>query len=115
MEDNHFKTICFLLRCVLFLQLSYSINHEIGAAASQPEVYDRLSKIEAQNLQHEKEISILKTEKIEDKKEIRKLRERVAHLENSAFTDNLKGDKIIERSKRPASLLPDTIVVFFFF
>jgi len=103
---NHFKTFCFLLRCVLFLQLAYSTNHQIGAAASQSDVYDRLFKVEAQNHQHEKEISLMKTEKVKDRDEIKNLRERVAHLEDSTFPNDGKSEEMLVRSKRPARLLP---------
>jgi len=98
---------------VLLLQLTYSINQPfIGAeATTQPELYDRLTKVEAQNQRHEKEISILKTEKFEDRMEIRNLRERVAHLEDSSLSNkNEKTEKILERSERPARLLPKQIL-----
>ena len=82
-------------------------NHHFGAEATQPEVYDRLFKIEAQNQRHEKEISLLKTEKIEDRKEIQQLKERVALLEDATFSNVTSGDKISRiRSERPARLLP---------
>jgi len=86
MGETQFKTFGFLLKFVLLLQLMYFIrNHQFGAEATQPEVNDRLSKIEAQNQRHEREISLLKTEKIEDRKEIHQLRERVAMLEDSTL------------------------------
>ena len=108
MGENKFKTFGFLLKFVLLLQLTYVIrNHQFGAEATQPEVYDRLSKIEAQNHRHEKEISLLKTEKTEDRKEIHQLRERVALLEDSTFSNATPGNKISRtRSERPARLLP---------
>jgi len=79
MGENQFKTFSFLLKFALLLQLMLYVihNHHFGAEASQPEVYDRFSKIEAQNQRHEKEISLLKTEKVEDRKEIHQLRERI--------------------------------------
>ena len=82
-------------------------NHHFGAEATQLEVNDRLSKIEAQNKLHEKEISLLKAGKIEDKKEIRHLRERVALLEDTIFPNVKSSDNISRiRSERPARLLP---------
>ena len=77
------------------------------AVATQPEVYDRLSKIEAQNQRHEKEISLFKTEKVEDRKEIHQLRERVALLEDSTFSNVKSGDKTPRiRSERSAQSPP---------
>jgi len=111
MEENHFKTVGFLLRCVLLLQLAYSINHQFGAEATQSELHDRMSKIEAQNRRHENEISLLKTGKVEDKKEIHQLRERVALLEDSTFFNAPSGgDKLLRRSERPVRLLPPHIL-----
>ena len=108
MGENQFKTFGFLLKSVLLLQLMNVIhNHHFGAEATQPEVYDRLSKIEAQNQRLEKEISLLKIGKIEDRKEIHQLRERVALLEDSTFSNVTSGDKISRvRSKRPERLIP---------
>ena len=108
MGEKQFKTFGFLLKFVLLLQLINVIrNHQFGAEATQPEVHDRLSKIEARNQRHEKEISLLKTEKIEDRKEIHQLRERVALLEDLTFSNVAPGDKISRtRSERPARLLP---------
>ena len=105
MEQDSFKMICFLLRVVLLLQLTYSINHQVGANASQPEVYERLSKIEAHNRQQEIEISLLKTRAIGDRKEIQQLRDRVAHLEASTLS-SIISDTTIWRQKRPVRLLP---------
>ena len=106
MEQESFKMFSFLLKIILLLQLAYSINHQFGAEASQPEVYERLSKVEAHNRQQEKEISLLKTRAIGDRKEIHLLRNRVAHLEAASTLPNLSSDAIIGRSKRPVRLLP---------
>ena len=112
MEETHFKSFSFLLKLVLLVQLMYSIHHQYGAEAisNQPELHDRMSKIEAQNRRHEVEISILKTEKVEDRKEIHQLRERVALLEDSTFSNASSGGKILTISKRPARLLPSQIL-----
>ncbi len=109
MNDSHFKTLSFLLKCVLLLQLVYSINYPFGAEATQSELYVRMSKIEAQNRRHENEISLLKTKKVEDRKEIYQLRERVALLEDSTFTNESSFEKP-KRSKRPVRLLPPHIL-----
>jgi len=111
MEENHFKTFSFLLKFVLLLQLVYSIHHQFGVEAAQPELHERMGKIEAQNRRHEKEISVLKTEKVEDRKEIRQLRERVALLEDATLTYNASSDeKLLKRSERPVRLLPPHIL-----
>ena len=110
MGETHFKTFSFLLKFVLLLQLVYSINHQFGADATPSEIYDRLSRIEAQNQHHENEISILKTEKVEDRKEIHQLRERVAILESSTFFNSSSSGEQLKRSKRPARLLPPHIL-----
>ena len=109
MGENHFKKFSFLLKLLLILQLLYSIHYQYGVEATQPELHDRLTKMEAQNRRHEVEISILKTAKIEDRKEIHQLRERVALLEDATFSNVTSGDiKLSQhiRSERPARLLP---------
>lgn len=108
MEQDSFKMFCFLLRVTLIFQLFYSINDQfIGAEASKPDVYERLSKIEAHNRQQGKDISLLKTHAIGDRKEIHKLKDRVAHLEAaSTLLPNISSDAVIGQQKRPARLLP---------
>ena len=108
MEPQHFKMFCFLLKFVLFVQLTYSINHHrFGAeAVTESELHERMSKIEAQNYQHKNEISVLKTNAVEDRKEIHKLGDRVAQLEASAFTNNTESKTILKRRNRPVRLLP---------
>ena len=64
-----------------------------------------MSKIEASNVQQAREISILKTNAVEDKEEIHQLKERVARLEASACT-KFTSETRIERQERPARLLP---------
>jgi len=66
----------------------YSINHQFGANASQFDVSERMSKIEARNRQQGQEISVLKTRAIEDRNEISELRNRVAQLESFPSTTN---------------------------
>jgi len=80
---------------------------ELNAEAiSQSKIYERMSKIEAQNRQHEKEISLLKTERVEDKNEIHKLRNRVARLEALSTFDGKTNEDILGRQKRPYRLIP---------
>ena len=105
MEENHLKW-SFLVKFVLLLQLvNYINNHKFEAEATQSELYHRMSTVEAQNRHHEKEISLLKVEKVEDRNEIHQLRERVALLEASTFSNSSLEDKLRRRSKRPARLL----------
>ena len=110
MEPNQFKMFCFLLKCILLVQLTYSIHshHRFGAeATTQSEIHERMSKIEALNCQHKNEISLLKTSAVEDRKEIHKLRDRVAQLEALAVTNNTESTiTLLKRKERPVRLLP---------
>lgn len=63
----------------------------------------RMSEIEAKSKHQEKEISTLKTLRLEDKKEISQLRERVEQLEASEVKTTKYG-KILDRQKRPFRL-----------
>ena len=90
--------MCFLLKFVLFLQLTNCIHRQFGADATQSEMFERMSKIEAHNQQQDKEISHLKTKSIEDRIEIDQLRDH--------FTNSLQNDEILVRQKRPYRLLP---------
>jgi len=82
----------------------------LGAEASQSEVLERLSKIEAHNRQQAEEMSLLKTQAIGDRNEIRELRDRVAQLEAaSTMLPNISSDAIFERPKRPIRLLPASL------
>ena len=111
MEETHLNPCSFLVKFLLLLQLAYCINnHKFEAEATQSELYHRMSNIEAQNRHHEKEISLLRVEKVEDRREIHQLRERVALLESSTFSNSSLGEKLLGRSKRPARLLPDSIL-----
>jgi len=110
MEEDHLKMISFLVKISLLLQLVLSIhNHKFEAEAVQSELYNRMSNIEARNRHHEKEMSLLKKEKVEDRKEINQLRERVALLESSTFSNLSSGEKFRRRSKRPVRLIPPYI------
>jgi len=97
-----------LLKLVLLLQVTHSINRQFGADANQQsEIYERMSKIEAHNRHQEKEISILKTQKIEDRNEISELRSRVSRLEAfSTVNKTLTNKEVTGRRKRPFRLLP---------
>ena len=107
MNENHLKTFSFLVKFFLLLQLVLCINNlKFEVEATRSEFYNRVSNIEAQNRHHEREMSSLKTEKVEDRKEIHQLRERVALLESSTFSNSSSGEKFRRRSKRPVRLLP---------
>jgi len=103
---------CFLLKLVLLLQLSNSINQfKLGAnAATQSEVYERMSKIEANNQLQANEISVLKTKSVEDRNEIQQLKDRLAKLEAFTFTNKTNDQETFERQKRPARLLPSQVL-----
>ena len=105
MEKTHLETFCFLLGCVLLLQLVYSINNKFEANVMQSMLHERMSNMEANNQQQDKEISNLKTDAVEDKQEISKLRERVARLEGSTHA-NIPKEEVVGRQERPARLLP---------
>lgn len=106
MKEKNFKTWPFLVKFVLLSQLVYCIKYlKFEAEATQSELYHRMSNIEVQNRLHAKEISLLKVEKVEHKKEILQLRERVALLESSAFSNSTSEEKFQKRSKRPVRLL----------
>ena len=68
----------------------------------------RLSVIEAKSKHQEDEISLLKTLRVEDKKEINQLRGRVEQLEASVVKPS-ENEKILERQKRPFRLAPVNI------
>ncbi len=68
MNENHLKTFSFLVKFFLLLQLVLCINNlKFEVEATRSEFYNRVSNIEAQNRHHEREISSLKTEKVEQK------------------------------------------------
>jgi len=108
MEQDRLKMIGFFLKLAMLFQLIYCINRQFGANANQQsEVYQRMSKIEAHNRHQEKEISILKTQKIEDRNEISELRRRVSRLEaSSTLNKNLTNKEFAGGTKRSFRLLP---------
>ncbi len=108
MGETIWKNFSFLLKLFILLKLVHFINNtsKCGAEAAQSELHNRMFNIEAQNRHHEKEISLLKMGKVEDRKEIYQLRERVALLESSTFSNSSSEEKIRRRSKRPVRLLP---------
>jgi len=108
MEHDSVKMLCFLLKLILLFHLTNSINQfQLGASATQPELYERMSKIEATNRLQATEISVLKTNSIEDRSEIHRLIDRVGQLEASIYMNKTNNDQeILERQKRPARLLP---------
>lgn len=88
--------------CAFSSTIVLYMKHQFGA-----ELQDRSTKIEAQNQRQEKKISILKTERVDDNRvEMNKLMERVAHLEDSICSNVIKDEAILERLERPVPLLP---------
>ncbi len=111
MEQDRLKVPFFMLKFVLLLQLTNSINQQFGVEASQSEMFERMSKIEVHNQEQQKEISILKNQRKEDRNEIHHLRERVSQLEASTPTNNMTNeDSMLRRQKRPVRLLPTSIL-----
>ena len=104
-KNNRFETFCFLLGCVLILQLMYFINNQFETNVMQSMLHERMSNMEANNQQQDKDISNLKTDAVEDKQEISKLRGRVALLEGSTYA-NIPKEEVVGRQERPARLLP---------
>ncbi len=84
----------------------YFINlHQFVVDATQSELHERMSKIEANNVQQAREIYVLKSNAVEDKNEIHQLKDRVARLE-AAATTSYTIETTIGRQERPARLLP---------
>ena len=113
MEQDRFKIISGMLKFLLLLQLTNSINQQFGAvdATSQSELHEqRMSKIEVHNQQQDKEMSLLKNRAIEDRNEIHQLRERVSWLEASASTNKMTKKDTFGQRKRPARLLPSQVL-----
>jgi len=105
MEPNRLETFCFLLGVFTLLQMLHSINNRFEGNGIQSELHERMSNMEANNRQQDKDMSILKTNSVEDKLEISQLRERVARLEASKYA-NFPKENVFERQERPARLLP---------
>ena len=105
MEKHRLETFCFLLGCVFLLQLVYTINSKFETNVIQSMLHERMSNMEANNQKQDKEISNLKTDAVEDKQEISKLRGRVALLEESTYA-NIPKEEVVGRQERPARLLP---------
>ena len=109
MEKHRLETFCFLLCCILLLQLMYSINNKFETNVMQSMLHERMSNMEAKNQKQDKEISNSKTDAVEDKQEISKLRGRVALLEGSTYA-NIPKEEVVGRQERPARLLPAKIL-----
>lgn len=110
MEQDSFKTFSFLLKLVLLLQLTNSIHKiQLGANATQPEIYLRMSEIESNNRLQANEISLLKVKSIEDRNEIHLLRDRVFHLESTSFINSTNCKHLLYKQKRAARLFPERI------
>lgn len=115
--------LLFLLKLTIICNLGTFFNQGLTVEASfissvscaesptddGSNLLDRVSEIEAQNRQHVKEISLLKTTVSEDKKMISQLNGRLSLLEASANVINTaanSNEDILGRSKRPARLIP---------
>ena len=118
---GHLETFRFLFKLIILFQLYSYIKFTTEATQlSQTRgnvgqfdqtdgnnLKDRMSKIEAKSQRQEKEISLLKTAVVEDKRTIRQLRSRVSSLESLMMTSNSEtNEKLLLRPKRPYRLLP---------
>jgi len=117
MERNHQFICWFLLRLLLICNLHFRNHFTVQASESKLEelsftdeshynknLNDRMAQMEARQ---ENEISTLKTTVSEDRKRINDLEGRVAVLESSSV---ITGTTKLGRPKRPARLLPDSIL-----
>ena len=118
MERNHQFICWFLLRLLLIYYLHFSNHFTVHANERKLEeqrsfneeshynknLNDRMAQMEARQ---ENEISTLKTTVSEDRKRINDLEGRVAVLESSSV---ITGTTKLGRPKRPARLLPDSIL-----
>ena len=109
----------YLLRLAFLMLLQP--NHHFTAGATQNQIStsavqlnhtcdevnlnNRMSEIEARSRHQENEIGILKTLRVEDKKMINQLRDRVEQLESTEANAGAN-EKILERQKRPFRLAP---------
>ena len=109
MEEKNFKTFSYLLCCVVIFQLVYSTNRQFQADAIQSDLQERMKSMEAKNRLQEREVSTLKTNLVEDRKEVHQLRGRVALLEASTSANSPVGKKV-GRPERPVRLLPPHIL-----
>jgi len=119
MNKNNRETFRFLLKLFTLFQLNSHGKFTTEATQlSQTSVAqfkqndgnnfnDRMSLIEAKSQLQEREIYLLKTTAVEDKRIIRQLRGRVTSLESLMLTRNSEtNEELLLRSKRPYRLLP---------
>lgn len=116
--NNSKVFVSFLLRLALIVRLTVetTATHQVSTTAVQlvNSRYDyldlniRLSAIEAKSIHQDDEISIIKARRLEDKKIINQLSERVEQLEASVVKTS-GNEKILERRKRPFRLAPVNI------
>ena len=86
-------------------QISTNSAVQLHHTFDESSLGNRMSEIEAKYRQQENEIGILKTLRVEDKKMINQLRDRVEQLESTAANAGAN-EKILERQKRPFRLAP---------
>ena len=69
---------------------------------------DRMSNLEAENMQQKQEMTVMKTKIDENRKEMENLNSRILILEKPETTEAQKSDDIdvFSRSKRPYRLMP---------
>jgi len=89
-------------------QVSTTAVQLVNSRYDELDLNIRLSVIEAKSKHQEDEISLLKTLRVQDKKEINQLRGRVEQLEASVVKPS-ENEKILERQKRPFRLAPVNI------
>ncbi len=80
----------------------------VNSKYDELDLNSRLSAIEAKSIHQAEEISVLKTLRVEDRKEINQLRDRVEQLEASMVKTS-ENERILERQKRPFRLEPVNI------
>jgi len=115
MRKRNPSKVSLLLRLTLLIQFTTgsatsdqvkTTTVQVGSSSyNDLNLSNRMLEIEAKNRHQEGEIALLKTLRVEDKREIIQLRDRVEHLETS-MTKTTGHETILERQKRPFRLLP---------
>ena len=122
MDTNYFKISWFLLRIGLLFQLCSENGFSVDAAkdagdaviesnkCNETDLNGRMAKMEAKSQHQEVEIEILKTQLNEEKKFSKQLSGRISQLEASSVNPgSSENDQLLERPKRPSSLLPPNV------
>jgi len=69
----------------------------------------RMERMESKSQHQEKEIGVLKTLLVEEKKFSKQLSGRISQLEASTIPSSVENDQLLARPKRPYRLLPSHI------